>query len=101
MAELFKVGDVDQSDSRKRESPHLGAGLGKRAGLASCVSRATLAASRGEINLASEATEGPGKERTPLVVLTSRASRRRDPKPKHDRPPPWATSRRPGRALGS
>ena len=85
MAEPFKVGDVDQSDSRKRESPHLDAGLGKRAGLASCISRANLAASRGEVNLASEVTEGPGKERLPLVVLTSRASRRLDPKPRYAR----------------
>ena len=32
---LVEAGDVDQSASRKRESPHLGTGLEKRAGLAS------------------------------------------------------------------
>ena len=41
VAELVEVGDVDQTASRKRESPHLGAGLGKRTGLASCVSALT------------------------------------------------------------
>ena len=67
MAELVEVGDVDRSASRKRESPHLGAGLGKRAGLASCVSRATMAASPGEVNLTSAAAEDPRKGRTPPV----------------------------------
>ena len=58
VAELVEVGDVDQTASRKRESPHLGAGLGKRAGLASCVSRVTMAASPSEVNLASAIPAG-------------------------------------------
>ena len=97
--ELIEVGDADQSASRKRENPHLGVGLGKTARLASYVSRATMAA-LGEADLASATTEGPSERENASDPLTSRASRRLDPKPKHDRPRPRAASRGTGAGVG-
>ncbi len=79
VAELVEAGDADQSASRKCESPHPGAGLGKRAGLASCVSRATMAVSPGGVVESSSRPPRPGvlgkKERLRPLTKRARASR--------------------------
>lgn len=60
-----RLHNVDQTASQIRESPHLGAGLGKRAELASYVSTSTISTTLGKFNLRSGywSVSGVGRSR--------------------------------------